>query len=247
LNPRAPSHHDITLTLTLLTPFLNESQLLPQFLANAERALLESGVVSSTTSEESPTGPLPIEWILVDSGSRDDSYPLISSWLRTSPVAHAFRLVPADPDPASAPSIGRALNHALKNSAPRGAWLQVVPADCHLPSKVIAELLAALSGPNRIESSGHSPQWFALEKRYHPGHPLLTIYAALQNWVRLRALGRAVWTNGMGVRLRSLPNHASVFPTEGFMEDSLFCDELYHRFGRPRVLGYLEVSHVDVA
>jgi hypothetical protein len=44
----------------------------------------------------------------------------------------------------------------------------------------------------------------------------------------------------MAVRRKSLEAHS--FPELGFMEDSLWCDSLIERHGRPEVLGEIRVS-----
>jgi len=195
---------------------LNEEALLPEFLAHA--ALLLDRYAGD------------IEWVLVDSGSSDRSAELVRDWCRGRSGAC---LVERDLQNTRGPSIGRALNHSLRSVRVQGDWVQVVPADCALSQESVRDILQGLSAVTRIE-------WFCCPKRYEPETWSLHLYSWIQNTLRLRALGRAVWTNGMAVRRESLA--ISPFPELGFMEDSLWCDALIEHQGRPRVLGQIRVS-----
>jgi len=210
-------------TLTVLTPYWNEAEILPDFLAHIRKL------------SERPLAPR-VQWILIDSWSSDRGPSQVDQFLEEiaqlgSTRISLYHLRPEKPHPLG-PSIGRALNLVLSTSAAKGQWVQVLPADCQFTLQTFDSLMSQLP---HMKS-----RWFACDKQYRPSTWSLKLHAGLQNSIRLGLFGRAVWTNAMGVSATLL--REAQFPEMGFMEDSLWCDQLRGQLGRPAHFSSIEVS-----
>lgn len=192
--------------LTIVIPVFNESQMINECLARLQTLLPPAR----------QSGPEDFEIIFSDPGSTDGSIDEIHAALLPSAVRSVtLRL--------KHPSVGRTVKLGLEQA--RGEYVLVLPCDVGLERSALSELIEALRRSQ--------PAWGAFPKRYEPTTLFLNVYLWLQNFVRLRILKNAVWTNGFFFR-RNLIQEVG-WPDADFMEDVMLCDRL-KLSGKPMLL-----------
>ncbi len=148
-----------------------------------------------------------LEIIIMDSNSTDNSETYFAQ-LRSEKIAEVLFLSVKDP---LKKSIGTALSEACLAS--KANLIVILPIDILITSIHIKKLLK-LKPSEKI--------WGCFTKSYDSDSPLMKIYAYLQNQFLTILLQQGVWTNVFFFSKEL----STRIPTDGFLEDVLFCDRL---------------------
>ncbi|MDA9189601.1 glycosyltransferase [bacterium] len=182
--------------IDIIIPILNEQKILPSSL---KRLLeLQDFAVKNT-----------IKIIIVDGGSADDSYELITKYCET------YNNFFCDQEKIKNPSIIRTLNIA-KNLSTANTIL-ILPIDCYLSLESLKIVINSLA----LQDYDYG----GLAKKYAPNGPILSLYCKIQNLIRTSLLKNLVWTNCIFLK-RDIFFDPEVFIDHGFMEDVYLSDKL---------------------
>lgn len=189
--------------VSIIIPFLNEIAIIEKALAmvseNLERVADSCGGVRW-------------EVCLVDSGSMDGS----GEWGRDYAEQKAWQFVDAK---LVRPSIGRALNSAIKDV--ESEFVVFLPMDVEIPLAALNLLAEVLVG-DEVQCGGFI-------KAYSPQTLFLKTYVGVQNIFRSKLLKNLVWTNVIFGRRQLFVEEP--LPEDGFLEDVILSDRLKHKNG----------------
>ena len=148
-----------------------------------------------------------LELIIIDSNSTDNSNVYFSS-LKSEGIAEIFYLSTKDPVKRS---IGSALLEACELA--KAELIMILPVDIFIIDVHINKVMSL--------KFNHTT-WGCFVKKYESENLIMKFYAYLQNQFLTTLLQQAVWTNVFFFNKRL----SEKIPTDGFLEDVLFCDRL---------------------
>lgn len=148
-----------------------------------------------------------LEIIVIDSNSTDNSHTYFAQ-LKSEKIAEVIYLSVKDP---LKKSVGTALSEACQ--AAKANLIVILPIDILITSFHIEKLLKLPAGERA---------WGCFTKSYDSGGAVMKIYAYLQNQFLTIYLQQGVWTNVFFFSKEL----STRIPTDGFLEDVLFCDRL---------------------
>ena len=184
--------------ISIIIPIFNEESIL---IGSLEKLSLE--IETSLKLNED----LEVEVVVCDSKSTDRSYQLALEFSKNQPK---FKVIQCDDDVRS---IGRTVTFGAQNASFDNLF--ILPIDCYINSKGILEFF-------KLTRSHYDYGGFG--KIYVNQGALMRLYAKMQNLIRTKMLSNYVWTNGIIFNKRVFDQVE--IPTDGFMEDVIFSDNL---------------------
>ena len=185
--------------LTVIVPVLNEE------------LIISDSLIHLIDASKPFCHKYPLEIIVVDAGSSDQSVSIIKS---IEDKSDSLTFIQGH---INSPSIGKTVQLGVDHA--NFDYIFILPSDCRVSSLHFEEI-----------------EQFILDKGFYCGFPKLysnsslfmKAYAISQNLTRLKLLSHFVWTNGLVIKKEVL-GHIAI-PQDCFMEDVILSDNLRNHY-----------------